>query len=131
MHDSGKFVSLMYPSEAGYDIIMASEIIGISHEERETVAKIIKYNTRDFDYRQMNLTQSKLTAMLRLANALDRSHKQKMSDLKISLEGDELIIATSTYEDITLEYGLFKEKTELFEEIYGVRPVLRQRKSTR
>ena len=131
MHDSGKFVSLMYPSEAGYDIIMASEIIGISHEERETVAKIIKYNTRDFDYRQMNLTQSKLTAMLRLANALDRSHKQKMSDLKISLEGDELIIATSTYEDITLEYGLFKEKTELFEEIYGVRPVLRQRKNTR
>ena len=79
----------------------------------------------------MNLTQSKLTAMLRLANALDRSHKQKMSDLKISLEGDELIIATSTYEDITLEYGLFKEKTELFEEIYGVRPVLRQRKNTR
>ena len=54
-----------------------------------------------------------------------------MSDLKISLEGDELIIATSTYEDITLEYGLFKEKTELFEEIYGVRPVLRQRKNTR
>lgn len=131
MHDSGKFVSLMYPSEAGYDIIMASEIIGLSHEERQTVAKIIKYNAKDFDYREMNLTESKLTAILRLANALDRSHRQKMKDIKVTLDGNELVIMTSTYEDITLEYGLFKEKTELFEEIYGVKPVLRQHKISR
>lgn len=128
MHDSGKFVSLIYPSEAGYDIIMTSEIIGLSHEERLTVAKIIKYNARDFDYTETTLMESKLIAMLRLANALDRSHRQKMKDLKASLDGNELVLSTSTYEDITLEYGLFKEKTELFEDIYGVKPVLHQRR---
>ena len=51
-----------------------------------------------------------------------------MKDLKASLDGNELVLSTSTYEDITLEYGLFKEKTELFEDIYGVKPVLHQRR---
>lgn len=127
LHDVGKYVSLMYPSEASFNIILTTEIIGISHEERTMVANIVKYNVLDLDYQEMSLTASKLTSILRLANALDRSHKQKMKDLRATLEGNKLILSTSTYEDMTLEYGLFEEKTELFREIYGVKPVIRQR----
>jgi exopolyphosphatase/guanosine-5'-triphosphate,3'-diphosphate pyrophosphatase len=128
LHDVGKFVSLMYPSEAAYNIIITTEIIGLSHEERLMVANIVKYVVLDFDYDCMSLTAAKLTSILRLANALDRSHKQKMRNLRATLEGNQLVLSTQLRMDATLESGLFGEKTEVFREIYGVVPVIRQRK---
>ena len=36
--------------ECSYSIIMATEIIGLSYEERQIVANVVKYNHLDFDY---------------------------------------------------------------------------------
>ena len=36
--------------ECSYAIIMATEIIGLSHREREIVANIVRYNHLEFDY---------------------------------------------------------------------------------
>ena len=38
LHDCGKYVTMNQPSDASYHIIMSTEIIGLSHSERETVA---------------------------------------------------------------------------------------------
>ncbi len=127
LHDCGKYVSLTSTSQCSYDIIMATEIIGLSHDERELVANIVKYNT--FDYTKLSdLTMLKLIAILRVANALDRSHKQKFKSHSIQLKGNELVIAARGSHDITLERGLFVEKADFFEEVYGIRPVLKQMK---
>jgi len=137
LHDCGKYVSLINPAEAAYDIIMSTEIIGLSHAERDIVAHIVKYNTMDFDYRSditdgkyqnMYITVTKLMSILRVANALDRSHKQKMKNTKMYVEEKQLIISTNTYEDITLEKGLLDEKATFFEEVYGISIVIKQRK---
>lgn len=138
LHDCGKYISLVYPAEAAFNIIMSTEIIGMSHMERVMVAQIVKYNTMEFDYnsdlvegqyKSMYLTITKLTSILRVANALDRSHKQKMSSLKVKLDENRLYLTTSTYEDIVLEKGLFDEKAAFFEEVYGIKPVIRQRRN--
>ena len=71
---------------------------------------------------------AKLTAILRIANALDRSHKQKFKNVKISLKEKELIILVETDEDITLEKGLLPEKAAFFEEVFSLEPVIRQKK---
>ena len=64
-----------------------------------------------------------------VANAMDRSHKQKFKNSKAVLKEDNtLVITTYTSDDITLEKGLFKSKAEFVEEVYGIRPVLRQKK---
>ncbi|MBP3543245.1 MAG: exopolyphosphatase, partial [Lachnospiraceae bacterium] len=76
----------------------------------------------------MYLTVAKLTAILRIANAMDRSHKQKFRDFKLALKDDELIITAETMEDISLEKAFFSEKADFFEEMYGIRPVLKQKK---
>ncbi len=60
------------------------------------------------------LTVAKLTAILRLANSLDRSHKQKMKGVKAVLQENELILKVDTQEDITLEKGFFQTSTEFF-----------------
>lgn len=137
LHDCGKYVSLVYPAEAAYDIISSTEIIGLSHGERVILALIVKYNIMDFDYRSeisddrhkhMYIKVTKLVSMLRVANALDKSHKQKMTNIQIHIEDKQLVISTDTYADITLEKGLFDENAAFFEEVYGISPVIRQKK---
>ena len=71
---------------------------------------------------------AKLTAILKLANGLDRSHKQKFKDIKISLRDHELIITVNTNEDITLEKGMLGDRADFFEEVFSVRPVIKQRR---
>lgn len=139
LHDCGKYISMSQPAQASYNIIMSTEIIGISHNERELIANIVRYNTEDIfeDYDEkhsqgdMYLKIIKLVALLRVANAMDRSHKQKFSNTKAFVIEGELVITTYTREDITLERGLFQNKAAFFEEVYGIKPVLRQNKEIR
>lgn len=138
LHDCGKYISMNQPGESSYNIIMSTEIIGLSHRERNIVANVVKYNTEDFfedndalydgekdDY----MTVVKLVAILRVANAMDRSHKQKFKDSKAVIKDDNtLVITTYAGDDITLERGLFSRKADFFEEVYGIKPVLKQKK---
>ena len=113
LHDCGKYVSMVNLGECSYSIIMATEIIGLSHMEREIVANVVKFNHEEFEYyevlrtsimdREAYLKIAKLTAILRVANGLDRSHKQKFKDVKTVLKDDVLTITVDTNEDITLE----------------------------
>jgi len=139
LHDCGKYISLYNLGMCSYNIIMATEIIGLSHEEREIVANVVKYNHFDFEYyeemvsRTMITTEdymriAKLCAILRVANGLDRSHKEKFRDITTKVRDSELIITVHTNEDITLEKGLLQERADFFEEIFNLKPVVKQKK---
>lgn len=140
LHDCGKYISMVNLGECSYNIIMSTEIIGLSHKERETVANVVKYNHEPFVYyynadgrslldEDAYLVVAKLTAILRVANGLDRSHKQKFKDVKTVVKDGQLVIQVDTEEDITLERGLFTKRADFFEEVYSIRPVIRQRKN--
>ena len=97
LHDCGKFSSLAKRTwTMPMTIIMASEIIGLSHLERDRGRSTVRfYNTRPLDpYEQVTdkmdvqsyMTAAKLAAILRVSNALDRSHKQKFSTIKVVLK---------------------------------------------
>lgn len=139
LHDCGKFISMVELGKCSYQIIMATEIIGLSHAEREIVANVVRYNHDEFAYyesmkksagmeKSSYLVVAKLTAILRVANALDRSHKQKFKDIKARINENQLIIQIDTPQDITLEKGLFDLKTGFFQEVFNVKPVIRSKK---
>lgn len=136
LHECGKFINMNEPGTNGYQLIMSTEIIGLSHRERNLVANIVLYNTTELPaYDEQDsyepsdyLLIAKLTAILRLANALDRSHKQKLQEYTIIRKGSELIITGTPVGDMTLEASLIKEKADFFEEIYGIRPIFRQKR---
>ena len=140
LQDCGRYMSLTSVGMCSYHVVMNTEIIGLSHAERELVANIVKYNHEDFTYfeelsmksaidREGFLIIAKLTAILRLACALDSSHRQKFTNVKITLDDDELILRVDTDKNIELEKGLFDGKAEFFEEVYNVKPLLKQKKS--
>lgn len=148
LHACGKFISIRNSNECSYNIIMSTEIIGLSHLEREIIANVVRYNIRDFDYDMVQLeTQiheedpsglsrnaitiliAKLTAILRLANSMDRSHRGKLADCRMAVRDNELVITTGYQGDLALERTSFEQKADFFEEIFGIRPVLKQKRS--
>ena len=55
-----------------------------------------------------------MTAILRLANAMDRSHYQKVKGIKTALKDRELQMIVDSAQDISLELGLLKDKVAFF-----------------
>ena len=103
------------------------------------MANIVRFNHSPFGYyeqvmkqenmdRQTYLTVAKLTAILRLAASMDRSHKQKLKRIKALLQDNELVISADTMEDLMLEKGYFDSRARFFQEVFSVTPVLKQRK---
>ena len=140
LHDCGKYISMVDIGETSYHIIMATEIIGLSHAEREIVANVVRFNHTPFIYyrdmraqntklsKEAYLIVAKLTAILRVANGLDRSHKEKLKEIRAKLKEDKLILTVDSQVDISLEKGLFEKRASFFQEVFSVRPVIRQRK---
>lgn len=134
LHDSGKYLSIQDSGRACYNIIAGTEIIGLSHMERMMIANITRINIDELDdeeFLQQGMNQEnsmvilKLASILRICNALDRTHKQKCKNIKVALEKRELVITVQTFENVTIEKGVFEDKAGLFEELYGIKPVLK------
>ncbi len=137
LHDCGKYVSLAHGPECAYHIIMESEIIGLTHLERQIVACAVFYNTYPLeDYEELAdrldqnsyMTVAKLSAILRVSNAMDRSHKQKFKNVKASVRGKQLVITIESMDNIILEKGLFAVKSEFFERVFGMKPVIKEKR---
>ncbi|MBR3104206.1 MAG: HD domain-containing protein [Lachnospiraceae bacterium] len=131
LHDCGKFINMTNVGECSHAIIQNTEIIGLSHMERTMVADIVKYNHTAFDYvediRGDSLTVAKLTAILRIANALDKSQKQKITGIEAILRDDKLQICVDAGQDMLFEQDRFRVHAAFFEEVYGIRPVILHR----
>lgn len=67
----------------------------------------------------------KLSALLRMANALDSSHKQKVKNIEIVMtKKQDVNLIVTVKENFILEKANFIEKKELFEEISGNKVIL-------
>ncbi|MCR5545497.1 MAG: HD domain-containing protein, partial [Lachnospiraceae bacterium] len=137
LHDCGKYISISEASQCTFTIIMTSEILGLTHKERLLVAyisssnrgKALSYGEMAFDFtREEYVKYLKLLAILRVANAMDRSHKQKFKKINLSLKDDILSINIEAKDSIELEKGLFETKADFFEEIFAIRPVIHEKR---
>lgn len=122
-------------TDCAYNIIMATEIIGLSHLEREIVANVVRYHIQPFRYDEVEIEAkstrdsrlasadnvvmviAKLTAILRLANSMDRGHKAKLAGSRISVKGNQLVIATDYSRGCDVRGHVDRQKEDFFEEI--------------
>lgn len=138
LHDCGKFVNMMRGTDNSYFLILNTEIIGISEDEKRVIANAVRFNssTEVPDYPAVASEMShvdyvrmlKMAAILRLANGMDRSHLQRIRDVRVTIKDSELKIMANTIYDITLEQGMMESRARFFEQIYGLKPVLRQKR---
>ena len=137
MHELGKFVAARDYGEASYDIIKRIKPIGLDPDELNMVALVVRLYSKENLYNNYyyglltpreKVTVSKLTAILRLADSINASHKEKIKKMTVFLQGDDLHISCIASDDMSFEEWAFDHRSELFEEVMGIRPVLRVRR---
>ena len=131
LHDIGKYINLRSHYFYSYRLILSSDIFGFSEDEKHIMANVAYYHSKvtpseaDPNFHLLSEENkalvAKLVAIIRLADALDRSHHQKISKPNIVCRNDEIVISHSSPADTTLENWTFADKTLYFEEVYGMR----------
>lgn len=129
MHDIGYHISHRKHHKHALYIIRNSELLGFKEWEVEVMANIARYHRRStpksrhpqFD----GLTDenkekvNKLSAILRVADGLDRSHYQNVRKLDIKQNRDTVKLLINTEADPHLEIWGAMRKKSLFEEVTG------------
>jgi len=76
--------------------------------------------------RDERMIVSKLAAILRVANALDKDQLQKATDLKISREGDQIVLIAENVSDLAMGRLALASRSDFFTEIFGKKIILRE-----
>ena len=137
LHDIGKFVNSKYHDLYSCHLIIDSNISALTTADMALIGNICRYHSGtvpSMSHREWaaltqeeRLTASKLAAILRLADALDRGHNQKFAKIEIDLADNELIVTGETARDTTLEEWTFGYKSEFFTEVFGLRCTFRKK----
>ena len=131
LHHCGRFVNMAQADRSSYDIIHATEIVGLSAEEHELVCAVFRCGSgRRPNLREIPMKAAKFAALISLADSLDRSAKQKGGDIRVRMdEEDRLVISTKSSSDMTLERLNFDLQKSLFRDMFGIEPVFRQKRA--
>jgi exopolyphosphatase/guanosine-5'-triphosphate,3'-diphosphate pyrophosphatase len=131
LHEVGTFVSGRAHHKHSYYLVSNAEIFGLRGEELQVVALLTRYHRRSVprqshvEYisipREQRVVVSKLAAILRVADALDRGHAQQIRDVRVEKTSDELILHIPGVRDLTLERRALARKVDLFEDLLGLR----------
>ncbi len=134
LHDSGHYVTAKHHLLSAFDLIKNIDIYGMTENEMLITAYISRYNEFDIpNYEDIEFIKlsdknkliiSKLVAIFRIANALDKSQKQKLKDIKVKLENDKLEIIAESSGNTYLEKWAFEQCSPFFKEVFGFNPVL-------
>ena len=136
LHEAGDGVNAKDPSIATCDLSKQAYLFGLKEEETLLIGEIARFGnlrraliTRDLLPAKQRLMIDKLGAILILADALDESHRGKLTDCKLRLEEDRLMITAHGREELHLEQWAVREAAAFFEEVFGVQPVLTNKSS--
>ena len=134
LHSCGRFVSVRQHNRCTFDLIKGMDIFGLSSSEVLEVAFVagsISNNlaveeNQDFALlpNEEKLVISKMAAMFRMANALDKYHRAKLRDLKVSMEEDRVIFKAEASGNTLLERWSFRESAAFFTDVFGLSPEL-------
>jgi len=137
LHDIGRYISINQHQVHSYNLIKASDIIGFSNRELEMMANVARYHSRDIPHytnasyallsEKDKIVVSKLAAIMKLAESLDISHKQKISQLTVQRKGAALNFLVTTQAEALLEEWNFTRAAAFFEEVVGYRPVFKRK----
>lgn len=134
LHDIGVFIRYDNHNLHSAYIIQNSEIFGLSKMDVTIISQIAKYHKgrlmpqdeESFTMlpRAERMMILKLTAILRISDALDRGHIQKFTDFNIKIQQNSMIISTKHSRNTVLEKIALSEKAEMFESIFGYKVIL-------
>lgn len=127
LHDIGQLIGYERHEHHAAYIIRNGELRGFSELEREIIALVARYHRkarpkkRDADYAALPPRERRvvrvLSAILRFADGLDRSHHLLVSDVACRVEEDVLVVTLVAVGDVELELWGGRRKSKLLSRV--------------
>ena len=137
LHDCGRFVTMRDHRRAGFDVIRNTDIYGMTDRDILLTAYVARYDEyavpdlHDVEYaalpEQDRTAVAKLVAIFRLANALDKSRRQKIKSVRVKLTEDRMQVSVQSGENLFLEKWAFEQCSAFFKDVFGLSPVLKMK----
>lgn len=130
LHDIGHFIHAVNHEEHGYYLLCANHLIGLTTQQQTIVANLVRYHRKQSpsnsgeSFRFLSQSErcavNKLAALLRLADAVDISHNDLVTDVKLEKVKSGWCIQISGQADRMLASWAIEKRKDLFEEVFGV-----------
>jgi exopolyphosphatase/guanosine-5'-triphosphate,3'-diphosphate pyrophosphatase len=128
LHDVGHYVSDTAHHKHSYYLVAHSDLPGFTDTERQMIALLCRYHRRTMPVSRHSPFQALdpesrraillLTPLLRIADSLDRSHEQRVSNLQVQLRNASVAIALESGGDTDLEMWAAERVADSFRETY-------------
>jgi exopolyphosphatase/guanosine-5'-triphosphate,3'-diphosphate pyrophosphatase len=128
LHDIGGFVGHKRHHKHALYLISHSELPGLSEAEMLMVANIARYHRKNIprghhpDYMRLSDEEkervAKLSAILRVADALDRSHLQNVEEVEVLFDKKTLSLKLTGEGEQLLERWAVSRKTNLLSKVF-------------
>jgi exopolyphosphatase/guanosine-5'-triphosphate,3'-diphosphate pyrophosphatase len=136
LHDIGLFVNLRAHHKHSQYLISVAEIFGMSRDDLLVVSNIARYHRRGLPQRshlpymaldrEAKIVVNKLGSILRLANALDADHQQKVKNVRVRSEGGLMVFEVEGAGDLTMERLALLARSDFFQDAFGRRVIFRE-----
>jgi exopolyphosphatase/guanosine-5'-triphosphate,3'-diphosphate pyrophosphatase len=117
-----------------YHLILNSELSGFEREQLRLLALVARYHRgsrpkkKHDDYRALGDDDRRrvaaAAAILRLALALDRTHQQRIQDVRAQIAGGHVEITVDAQGDADVDLWAARSKVELFEKVFDRKVVI-------
>ena len=134
LHEVGTYISPRAHHKHSEYIILNSEIFGLDRLDVTLVALIARYHRHSGprlehpSYGALTTDErirvSKLAAILRVADALERTHAQRVSQIEIRRDASNLRLRLPSIADAAVERLAMASKADLFEQVFGLGVVI-------
>jgi exopolyphosphatase/guanosine-5'-triphosphate,3'-diphosphate pyrophosphatase len=128
LHDIGHYVSSTGHHKHSYYLVEASDLPGFTDQERHMIALLCRYHRKSMPSARHTPFQSfdsdsrraitLLTPLLRIADSLDRSHEQRITDLHVQVKNGSVTVALESNADPDLEIWAAERIADTFRETY-------------
>lgn len=129
LHDIGYHIGYEAHHRHGWYLIKNSEMPGFSPEEVDVMAAVVRYHRkrpprrRDPEMQVLGARERRtviaLTAILRVADSLDRSHFSVIEGVRAAVRPKRVTLRLSTKDDPAIELWAARQKAGMLEEVLG------------
>lgn len=137
LHDIGTYISPSGHHKHSQYLIDAAEIFGLRQVDKNIVSNVARYHRRipprESHVAYMSLPKleraivSKLASILRVADALDAGHQQKIKALKLERSDNSYTLWVSKeIGDVSIERESLRAKGDMFVDVFGAPMELKQ-----
>lgn len=135
LHDVGYYISYSKHHKHSQYLIENSEFVGFDEREVQIIANIARYHRKSMpkithqSYRKLSILEKdivmKMSAILRVGDALDRSHRESIHNFDVKINEESVLIKVyAPKEELLMEQEGVNIKSDMFERVFKKQVIL-------